>query len=433
MIEPRRRAFLGAIGTAAGASLAGCWGSAVSSDESDEMIVLEEARNWLPAPAAIERSGYGVEAVDLRAAERSEALGESLRHQLLAPPEVPGIDGVEELSTRCSVGRHGLILLGNHDVAAIETAHLDAGYDRREQYRERPVLGREPSKETGVAAVSILGEDGVVHVRRPSDVVGPSAHDVATAIVDAADDEAPRFAEASEQFARLLARHPRGEVLTARAHPRGRTFRWGVAEGFSWSFGESTTAVRGTVLFDTPRVDELAVSEWADGAPVFHGEPVETIGDLPFVEISASVPTDAIAERPSAFPGPAYRPAIGPDAPGAEFTAKGLDTEDRSGLLSVGYDDGDSIAPDRIAVRGDGIQPVPGADQTGPGEWAGSTNGTGGTVTTGDSVAIGVGQEYAVRLELAQPGRSEPAILVRFEGNLDDGGPTVVVEGSSGS
>lgn len=67
-----------------------------------------------------------------------------------------------------------------------------------------------------------------------------------------------------------------------------------------------------------------------------------------------------------------------------------------AGTVTITHAAGDAVPAEKLYVRGEGFADADGADMAAPGRWAGTASG--GEVTAGDSVTVGVESDYALRL-----------------------------------
>jgi hypothetical protein len=78
------------------------------------------------------------------------------------------------------------------------------------------------------------------------------------------------------------------------------------------------------------------------------------------------------------------------DAPQVSFSFEYESTGDDAGRLTITHEGGDSIPPDRLAIRGVGFADVDGVDLTAPGRWPSGTD----PVAAGDSITVGARPDY---------------------------------------
>lgn len=103
----------------------------------------------------------------------------------------------------------------------------------------------------------------------------------------------------------------------------------------------------------------------------------------------------------------------------AAFTHSYEAVDDERGRLTITHDRGDSISPDRLALRGSGFADVPDVDHTDPGAWNGdaSTPSSDGDayVLAGDSVTVGVERDCSIRLVYTLPTGNPVEELDRYD------------------
>lgn len=96
--------------------------------------------------------------------------------------------------------------------------------------------------------------------------------------------------------------------------------------------------------------------------------------------------------------------------PNVAFDASYSQTGDGQGVVTIQHAGGESVEASDLSLYGEGFAAVPEADQTGPGNWQGTTGGgTTGDVGRGDAVTVGV--ERDCRIRIVYTGDAESDVL----------------------
>jgi hypothetical protein len=341
---------------------------------------------WLPAPAAFDRDGYGFTSVapsDILA--RESALGEGATESLHSGPNVPGIDTYGE-TTAFHQLRPGVLV-------------FEGGVDREaaaEGFRDQRLS--EVATRHGFAVFA--GDGGAAALRDSALVTAPyytgegEARPVVEAVVDAKAGATERYVDAVADCERLRTALGSAHLVSGRTYAADERFEGAVAGGIAIEIGERETRVRTPAVFAQGRVDEAALAEWAADADVFYGQEPTTAVDGRVAAASATVPSaEVTAFGSGSFPGSSR---TAPQTPQAIFEFEYEATDDGVGTLEITHNGGDAIPRAELYVRGSGFAAVEGTDQTAAGQWRGTASGDDEAVVAGDRVTVGAATDYEI-------------------------------------
>lgn len=401
-MDRTRRHLLGLVGGLAVGGLAGCSGSestptdsetatSVTVDAGEEAGVPDWTR-WAPSRDTLGIDGgytvLSLAPVDL--GSYSDTVAATL-------DEDTGIDGVGRVGAQrraLAVGTGITGFVGDHDTDRVRSSLTDRGLTRQRTVEGLDIYaaGREGPENAVAVGPAAVFRAGTVGTRLGVDAVAALA---------AVARETDRFPASGSPAGTALDAVAPGEVVAVRAStPAVATVDGADAEGFSLRFGREETTV--TAAFVGDGVTAGAVRSWADGSHNFESASptLDTSGTT--VTASATVPTgDVISLAPD------WRTQSVSAPPQVQWSAH----HDREGnVLEITHEGGDTVDPGQLYVRGSGFADVEGADQTAPGPWQGPVR-TDSGVAAGDTVTVGVTDDYDIRLVYEFPDSDRSAVL----------------------
>ena len=341
---------------------------------------------WLPAPAAFDRDGYGFTSVapgDILAHESD--LGEGATEGLRDDPPVPGVDSYADAAAFHQIRPGVLVFESDLDRGA-------AAGDLRGRGLSETATRAGFALFTGDRGAAALSESAIVLALG---VGGADAgRSVVEAVVDAKAGAGPRYGDAVADCERLTVATGSAHLVGGRTYAAAERFEGAVAGGIAIEVGERETRVRTPVVFPDSEIDEAAVAEWAADADVFYGQDPETAVDGRVATASATAPSAEVTTFGSgSYPGSSR---TAPRTPHATFEFEYDAAGDGVGTLTVTHYGGDSIPSSELSLRGSGFADVEGVDQTAAGRWQGSASGDEEAVVAGDAVEVGAASDYEI-------------------------------------
>ncbi|QLH77028.1 hypothetical protein HZS55_06845 [Halosimplex rubrum] len=353
---------------------------------SPEALGNADYAEWLPAPAAFGRDGYGFTSLaprDILAHESN--LGDGATDGLRGDPGVPGIDSYAAASGFHRLRPGVLVFEGDLDRETAVGDFRALGLTEAETRHGFALF-------TGDRGAAALADAAVVLAMGTGDP--DAARSVVEAVVDAKAGAGPRYVDAVADCERLTAAVGSAQLVSGRTYAAEARLDGAVAGGIGIEIGERETRVRVPAVFPEGEVDEAVLAEWAADAGVFYGQSAETTVDGRVATARATVPSAEVETfGTGSFPG-SRRTA--PRTPQAIFGLEYEATGDGVGTLEITHEGGDSIPKAQLSLRGAGFADVEGADQTAAGQWRGTASGDDEAVVAGDYVTVGAAGDYEI-------------------------------------
>jgi len=288
---PTRRGFLQAAALVGVAGLAGCGAipespgsTATPRDSTSSSGGRGAYATWLHEPGAVvdRRTHYYADFFDATAfRDHASALPEGATGKMQSRVDLGIFSGldvrVEDVEQYLVIGTPPRnvtpVFIGTFDAGAVIDGLVAEGAQTRGEYGGFTLLTR---REAPVA----VSEDAVLWhntTLAETDVPASEAVDRIEAVIDAKRGEAPRYADANEEFALLADTLGSGARVTTRTFPRiedppAMNFEDEVASGERVAIGADTSRKELVKVFAAPEdVPVDALREWSDGNVVFDG------------------------------------------------------------------------------------------------------------------------------------------------------------------
>ncbi len=369
-----------------------------------------ELPKWMPAPSAIDQTGYAFRSIAPQAMrEFGDALGSGALDGFDQSYPLAAIDTVGDATAIHRFARSASVVEAEFDRTPVEDDLRDLGFSTGEARHGFRIFSAEDARAAAVRD-NMLVTVGSFSSRDTADKTP-----VVEAIVDARTGNGDRYVDAVADCERLVETLGSAHLVQGRTHEAGETFAGGVGEGMGYHVGSEQTRVHAGVVFAEGETDRRLVADWASESDSFLGGSPTVGADGRVVTATALVATGDVTEFPAEFPGPDIE-SESPVPPAVSFAFDYAETGDGVGTLTVTQDGGETVDSDALFVRGSGFAGVDGADQTSAGPWQGSASGDEGGVVAGDSVAVGVERDYEIEIVWDPSDRDASATLARHEG-----------------
>ncbi|WP_415378770.1 hypothetical protein [Halosimplex sp. TS25] len=371
---------------------------------------VAELTKWMPGPSAIDQSGYAFMSMAPRAMLEFEGtLGSDALEGFDQSYPLAAIDTMGDAAAIHRFARSASVIEAEFDRTPVEDDLRDLGFTAGEARHGFRIFSAEDARAAAVRN-NMLVTVGSFSSRDTADKTP-----VVEAIVDARTGNSERYVDAVADCDRLVETLGSAHLLQGRTHEAGETFAGGVGEGMGYHVESEQTRVHAAVAFAEEETDRSLVADWASESDAFLGGSPTVRSDGRVVTATALVATGEVTEFPAEFPGPDIE-SESSAPPAVSFGFDYAETGDGVGTVTITHDSGETVDSDALFVRGTGFATVDGADQTSAGPWQGSASGDEGSVVAGDSVAVGVANDYEVSVVWEPSSGDTSAVLATHEG-----------------